>query len=83
MNLYDLKKTRVDKIGRDSQKTGQFDHYATGTSDAHDSAFDTLERALGDADFLTLTKSGSDFLEIESTIGHDLADPDEIGHSLV
>ena len=83
MNLDDLQRARVDEIGSNSQKSGEFDHDAAGTPDAQDGAFDTLERAFYDTDLLSFAELVCDVLEIEGVVGHDLADLHEVFHGLV
>lgn len=78
-----LDESRIDIICRNCQETRQFDNHAAGTLDTHDRAFDSLERAFGNADFLAFVEFGCDVFEIEGFVGHDLADLHEVGHGLV
>lgn len=78
-----LDESRIDIICRNCQETRQFDNDAAGTLDAHDCAFDSLERSFGNEDFLAFVELGCDVFEIEGFIGHDLADLHEICHGFV
>ena len=78
-----LDEPRIDIICRNCQETRQFDNDAAGTLDTHDRAFDSLERAFGNAHFLTFVELGCDVFEIEGFVGHDLADLHEICHGFV
>ena len=78
-----LDESRIDIICRNCQETRQFDNDTTGTLDTHDRAFDSLERAFGNADFLAFVELGCDVLEVEGFVGHDLADLHEVSHGLV
>ena len=83
MNLYDLQRARVDIIGGDRKKSGEFDHDAAGALDAEYGAFDALERAVNDTDFLSFAELVGDILEVEGVVGHDPADLHEVFHGLV
>ena len=78
-----LDESRIDIICRNCQETRQFDNDAAGTLDTHDRAFDSLERSFGNTDFLAFVELGCDVFEVESFVGHDLADLHEVGHGLV
>lgn len=83
MDLNDLQGTRVDIAGGYSQKSGKLDHYAAGALYAQDGAFDSLERAVDDADLLSFAELVGDVLEVEGVVGHDPADLHEVRHRLV
>lgn len=83
MNLNDLQGTRIDIVGGYSQQSGEFDHDAAGALDAQDGAFDSLERAVDDADLLSFAELVGYVLEVEGIVGHDPADLHEVFHGLV
>ncbi len=83
MDLNDLQGTRVDIAGGYSQKSGKLDHYAAGALYAQDGAFDSLERAVDDADLLSFAELVGYVLEVEGVVGHDSADLHEVFHGLV
>lgn len=83
MNLNNLEITRIDVIGRDSEKTRKLNDYTAGALDAENRSFDTLERTIGHSHTLAFMKLVGDVFEIESVVGHYLADLHEVGHGFI